>query len=539
MRNLKRILISLLVMVGFVNNSYSQTPTWSIRPEYAQISHYADGLYKVKSGAYQGVMDAEGKVIVPVLADSVTNLSAGYGLVLNVVKDKYQLVGIISADKSYKEIYEEYYVDKYPFFSEGMLPVYNRKGLYGFINERGELKIDFKYSAAKPFSNGYALVSKMEGGAGKLVAGLLSREKATKQPPVSYIDYKDKFLELDSSLGEIYSGTTFHNGEAVVVSSEMKYVVINNYGKKLRELTEIPTRFNRKGAAIFDEEEESETYIPRYDEYLIYSSVDGYGYMDKGEVIIPAQFKHAGKFVDDYAIVSTNGRLFGLVKLTKEKFSCSIKEEKIKDGGKNQVAVKYVFSVPEEWRGKNLTLEYTINGRTQSNIQPADYEETREFAIVHEDSPRVLKLLGDGLVLWTKSIENNKSVSKEKKVSVDKDLLDNVYVRLSNKTTKAQLELFNRAPVTVVITNKNDQELELDLLIYSKEKGKTDYTMSPVSKKGVVIKPGGFYKIYGEISADGMSKPEKRTITIKLTLEDGSEKYQYREITIEPIFIED
>lgn len=539
------ILILIFILVGFVHNLIAQTPTWAIKPEYAHIDYYSDGLYKVKNGDFYGVVDSKGKVFVPVLADSITNMTAGYGLVLNVVKERnntkgrYRLIGIIGEDKSYKEIYAEYYVDDYPFFSEGLLQVYNKKRLYGYINTKGELQINFKYESARPFSNGYAIVSKIEK-VGEKIVSKLTRGKSSDQPPVSYIDYKDNYLQLNPSIGEIYRGYTFNDGEAVVISGDMKHVVINTSGEKLRELTETPFLFNRKGAVVFDQDIETDTeiYVPKYSGPSIYSSGNGYGYMDEGKVVVPSQFVSADRFVDDYAIVSPNGRLFGLLTLDSCNFSYKVVKTRLKSNGKSQIVMDYVFSIPSLWRDKSLTLEYNLDGKKMSYTHPAEDGETRTFSIAHDNPISGFRLLSDGLVLW-EDIQKAETGKKTESLVEDEDLLENIYVRTSKKTTKAQYELFNRAPVSVILTNKHNKSITIDILIYAKVKGSSDYIMKPVSKKDVSIEPGGFYKISGEISAEKQIKPEKRNITIKLTTDSGLEKYIYREIIVEPIFIED
>lgn len=60
-------------------------------------------------------------------ADSITNMVEDCSLVLRFVDGKNKLVSILHKDKTTSQISEDWYVGNYTFFSEGKLPVCNKR----------------------------------------------------------------------------------------------------------------------------------------------------------------------------------------------------------------------------------------------------------------------------------------------------------------------------------------------------------------------------------------------------------------------------
>ena len=54
-----------------------------------------------------------------------------------------------------------YHAEEYhDFFDEGLQPVGNEEGKWGYMNTHGEMTIQFAYDRAEPFFDGLALVEK-------------------------------------------------------------------------------------------------------------------------------------------------------------------------------------------------------------------------------------------------------------------------------------------------------------------------------------------------------------------------------------------
>lgn len=116
---------------------------------YDSYEPAVDGLIKVKKGNLYGFIDLNGKEIIPLIYP-YASLSGGFILVFMDHK-----AGII--DKTGKVIIPLIYEDG-NWFYEGLVAM--RKGkLWGFIDEKGNTAIEFKYTYVKPFKDGIAEVS--------------------------------------------------------------------------------------------------------------------------------------------------------------------------------------------------------------------------------------------------------------------------------------------------------------------------------------------------------------------------------------------
>ena len=85
-------LLMIWAFIPFGMNA--QTAKWAIAPQYSSITPYGEDMYKVKIGKQVGVVDKDGKIIVGVYADSITNMVEDCSLVLRFVDGKNKLVSI-------------------------------------------------------------------------------------------------------------------------------------------------------------------------------------------------------------------------------------------------------------------------------------------------------------------------------------------------------------------------------------------------------------------------------------------------------------
>lgn len=217
-------MIVVVLVLGILMPSVlqAQTARWAIEPQYTSITLYGENMYKVKKYGFTGILNKEGNVIVPVTADSITQMTEDCALVLKYEENKYRLTGILHMDQRVVVINDDWYVADFPFFSEGKLPVYNKTGKYGYIGTNGKLLIDFAYSNVHPFSEGWASVSK-----GKNLLGNIGFIRKNNKQKVFYIDEQGRVMNLPMDIGDIYSGTSFKNGEALVITKDNRYCFIN------------------------------------------------------------------------------------------------------------------------------------------------------------------------------------------------------------------------------------------------------------------------------------------------------------------------
>lgn len=108
------------------------------------------GHLKVYKNGYEGIIDAEGNLIVEPIYQSVSTANPEFFVVR--INDKY---GTISS--AGKPVIPTEYTREL-VFNDGLALV-ELNGKYGYINPQGDLVIPYQYEKAVPFRNGRALIT--------------------------------------------------------------------------------------------------------------------------------------------------------------------------------------------------------------------------------------------------------------------------------------------------------------------------------------------------------------------------------------------
>jgi hypothetical protein len=133
---------------GFINSNGEV----AITPQYSSVGYFSGGLAwaKGENGKY-GYIDIQGNWVINPRFISVHNFDAESGMALVMLGDKNYYVnksGSLSNFKQTSKLYK---------FSDGLaIARWNEK--IGFINNNMEWVVPPKYTAARPFHNGYAAV---------------------------------------------------------------------------------------------------------------------------------------------------------------------------------------------------------------------------------------------------------------------------------------------------------------------------------------------------------------------------------------------
>lgn len=154
--NCKRFILFIFIIIS--QFAYAQTAFWRVQPIYEQLEVLNENLLKVKYGEHYGIITYDGSEVTPCVYSRITPFTEGCALLLNGSR----LKGIMSADGTVIQLRDEYMVDlNAPYFSEGLLAVKNTKGIWGYLDRQGEIKIAFKFIEAYPFSFGLASVAQI------------------------------------------------------------------------------------------------------------------------------------------------------------------------------------------------------------------------------------------------------------------------------------------------------------------------------------------------------------------------------------------
>lgn len=189
---------------------------WLIHPEYDWIGYYSEEVFKcVKDGKVQ-LYDMEGHALLPSPADSVTDYSYGYALVLSKEKRGYRIDGTLSEkDLAFCAIDKPYYTERFTYCSEGFISVADAQGKQGYIDTKGFPIIRCQFREARPYRKGWASVSLKEGEA-------------------HYIDAYGNTLPIKV---KVTDATSFNMQGEALIGNYQKLLIINTSGEIVRKYT--------------------------------------------------------------------------------------------------------------------------------------------------------------------------------------------------------------------------------------------------------------------------------------------------------------
>lgn len=489
----------------------AETAKWLIKPEYQAVYKMTDNLYKVKQSIKSGVISTDGRKVVPLAYDSITPFSEGLALVLNATPEgKMRILGVLSEDGQLSKVSEEYFTDQFPYFSEGLLPVANAKGKVGYVDRNMHTIVPFKFSNPHPFSNGLACVSKDKGILGKALGavggdGLIGTDK------MYYINQFGKELKLPREIGDIYLGTTFKNGEALVMNKDRQCFIINPMGSMLRMDAISSLKFDEKYCLVGPEDEQAAAQAAAASPLTVYNEGQLYGYKAGDVIAIPAQFTSAGNFKDGHA-VAARFKKFGVLDLISGNVDVKVKNGTSTSTDPNMEGAVIEVTVPRGLTALNITADvYDSAGKLAGTVQGAANESGRHsLPLMLPKGDRVIRVSAEGLELWNSNIKP--AVQKVEEASTGD-------IEISFAATKAKANSKDAAAIAVTIINNGSKP-------YTANVSASGATVSP---KKITVRAGG--KAVVNLYFAKVTKAETRTVT--LTVGDNSET---RKISLQPFF---
>lgn len=388
-----KLFITLFLFI-LCSSIYAQTVTWSAYPTYESLEEYSGSMYKIEKYGKIGLADITGRILVPVICDTITPFHEHLALALDYYKGKYQVKGIIKEHNGeFVKIKNFYYVDKYPFFSDGKLAVYDDNNKYGYLQPDGTLSIKCKYAKAYPYYMGLACIHK-------------------QKEEVAYLknDGSELITELESQGYVLLTGTSFNEkGEAYVQGKAsmvgVKRCIINKNGRILREAKYSGTKiknYEYRKPIVF---ENAKSFSVQKDDINIITEQGKYGFANNNGIVAPAQFEAVWPFKGGYAKVKKNGK-YGLLKLESGTYNGQLDTDvvKVKNGKVDEIT--YTVYLPSSYMGKQIILQidegngipksanYTVTSNRLTHIITPLPRGKEKDKILH------FELQADGLQLW-------------------------------------------------------------------------------------------------------------------------------------------
>lgn len=468
----KNFFLILIFVIFAIPTLSAQTVKWLLQPEYDTISHYSKDVFKCLKDNKIQLLDISGKALLPSEADSVTNYTEGFALVLNRRGTDYQLKGLFTEDShDFIAIDGTFFATFYSHFSEGLLVVADEKGNQGYLNTRGVVSIPCTFKKARPFVKGWACVE--------------SRKEGT-----AYIDQDGTYMIVQFHLGKLSIGTNFNEkGEALVGYTENgqnDFAVINTSGKTIRNYT------NRKGKPYRDYDfafnEGVPELMPRQNEapefeanISVYPSNGLYGYKNNNSVIMPPQFSHAGRFADNCAIVALHNR-YGVVNLVEGNFSSSIENTDISIRSNKTTDFHYTLTIPETLNPNQLQVRFDDGDGVMRPVQLK--QNTYAFTPIVDKNATTCTFKAEvemeGLKLWEETI--TKKVNRIATSTIE-------FSAPSKASEYAGAD--NSLRVRTIVTNKTDAPAKVSVVFaVNFRSGSKNSLASDLSAKEATLAPG-------------------------------------------------
>lgn len=346
--------------------SYSQTVIWSVPPTYELLEQYGN-LYKIREKGKVGLADISGKVLVSADYDSITPFKDHLALALEYDSEKYALKGIINEHNySTIPIFERYYVtEKYPYFSEGKLVIYDDNNKYGYLQADGSLFRSCQYYGTYPFYLGLACIYK-------------------EKENVVYIHGNGMELNTQVERGGylLTWGSSFNEkGEACVVGrcgKSIKKNIIDTQGQFIRNAKfkgEEPRNYEYRKPFSFSKNQDTPLLL---DGINTFQKEGKYGFLDvNSTIILPPQFSEAVSFKGGYAKVKKNGK-YGVLKLQSGSFNGRVDKDIVKVlNGKSEVA-SYSITVPSSYINKSISVKLDQGDNVIEELKPIASEGASE-----------------------------------------------------------------------------------------------------------------------------------------------------------------
>lgn len=435
-------LLTIITLSALSLSTFAQTAEWLVTPQYSEIKYFGPRMYKVTQNGKIGIVGSDGKTILSPKYDAINLFYEGRAVFVNQTSQGWQVKGVLSEDGTVKYTDKTYYlIPDYMFYSEGLLPVRDSDGLYGYLDEDCHPAFNFTKDEVRPFSEGFAVVG--------------------KEDTFHWIDTSgEQILPRLKNGGTPYGGTNFYNGKAYLWDEDGVFFVLNEDGRTEK----IPTRdlevdYLYRAGSGEGEEVTYSTYEQEYSKQWIPEERDGlWTYLSsKGKPLTPFQYESVAKFADGAAVAQYEGK-YGLLHVVEDKstfYTQNHRNSQVFSAGAT-CSCEFQLFIPDKWKGQaiTVTLKDTDSGnilnliKKGQNIFTFSYKPNAYNA--RERKTFRVEVKNNGIQLWQGEesysfVQRTKLVPHIKITNVDANSNDvcNVVATISNPSS---------IPVTTTIT---------------------------------------------------------------------------------------
>lgn len=374
--------------------SFCQKAEWLVGPgRYSDIEYFAPNMYKVHDGDKIGIIDNTGKEILPARYDAVNLFYEGRAIFVNDTNRGWQVMGVLNEDGSVAYADGDYYVvPKFMFFSEGYLTVMDSRGYYGFLDENMKPAFDFTPNKVTPFSEGWAAV-----GEGDDFYWLTNSG--------------EKILLRLPNGGTPNGGTCTYNGNTYTWDEDGYCFRIGGDGRISKiSVEQIPDiDYQNRSGSNFGEEVPYERFTQKFDDTWMPEERNGqWSYISgNGKLLSPFQYDEVGRFSDNVAIASKNGRK-GMLHIVADDAtfytSPLMVSQNYSDGDVCQCGFK--LSIPDKWVGHSYTVK--LHDSATGEVIPINNDNDNTYTFKYKPNGTMpivektfdIEVSSNGIELW-------------------------------------------------------------------------------------------------------------------------------------------
>ncbi len=276
----------------------------AIRPAYDEVSDFDGSFARVQKNGKWGVIDKSGQLLFNCDYDSITAFNDGVALAVSGAHKTY-----LYTDGTKKDLPASY---DFHAFSDGYARIKDVKnGKWGYVDQKGVIRIDPKYDSATDFKTGHAVVTLKDktyslnksGDRKQVDLYVNGNEVSVLSNGAGFIKNSDGTLSFFTSSHQLASGryreiNDFSDGLARAKDMGDNVVYLDAEGNTVLSL---------KGYADAGDFNEGKAWV---------RTGARYGFVNKsGKLVIDTLFTYASDFNDELAYVAT-GQRQGVIKVS-------------------------------------------------------------------------------------------------------------------------------------------------------------------------------------------------------------------------------